>query len=908
MGWSPLHLASYFGHAEVVKILLQNEADVNMVNANGDTALHKAAFTSRLDVVTQLLQNNADVDIINAEGFAPKHLCRNSEIKDLLEAVENCQQRKLEEEFLLVSTEGMIDAMKDILSKDCLININCVDCHGNTALHCASYRGQREVAVHLLQNGIDTTIKNKKGQTALEMAREEKMKQILDVKPIKELRKLAPRFEGPLLRRSKILGWRPVWVVLERGVLSVFINRADSTTGSRRKASKYLNSAKIQTKSDSPSNFIIKFNDSSAMTFSFQENSTASFSKWENALTEHIGYSTRMSNDMKVSDDEAEEVLPLGSLQESLQTSQAHQGLLERHVATVTKSIQDLTSRGKTSINEVTLVNLQQQLTQITSLSGQMCQSMSHCLDAFTQQQEVQRLQLQKESEKCRVLEDALHVLAQEQYHLEKSLQLQGHRSPTPKGTMYDSDPEEFYDCEEEEEGEEEEGRTASCKTSASEQSLASRNGVQPSSSWGGRYGGYSPLRLNLPFFNFRCHLPKPMISRHDFSVWSILKQCIGKELSKITMPVIFNEPLSFVQRIVEYMEYANLLKLADQCDDPVQRLEYVTAFAVSATASNWDRIGKPFNPLLGETYQLERDDLGFRIYCEQVSHHPPVSAFHVDSPIYEFSGSVLPKLKFWGKSVEVTPKGIVTLHLKRHNETFSWQNVNCCVHNIIVGKIWVEHYGGMEVMNHSTKQKASLHFKPSGWFGKDLHKVEGCILDQNKKKLRSFYGKWVEAIYSCDPESLDIQTSHHADESYQPPEDSPQKGSSSCDLGIPGQRLLWSALPRPVDSEEYYAFTLFAMMLNELPDSLRSQLAPTDSRLRPDIRRMEEGDIDGAAIEKNRLEEKQRAVRKERKKSKSEWKPLWFEHRANPHTGREDWVSNGKFWDGDWQGSPDIF
>jgi len=34
---------------------------------------------------------------------------------------------------------------------------------------------------------------------------------------------------------------------------------------------------------------------------------------------------------------------------------------------------------------------------------------------------------------------------------------------------------------------------------------------------------------------------------------------------------------------------------------------QLVTAFAVSATASNWDRIGKPFNPLLGETYHLER-------------------------------------------------------------------------------------------------------------------------------------------------------------------------------------------------------------------------------------------------------------------------------------------------------------
>ena len=45
-------------------------------------------------------------------------------------------------------------------------NINCVDKHGNTALHCAAYRGQKEVAVVLLQNGIDTTVKNARGKTS----------------------------------------------------------------------------------------------------------------------------------------------------------------------------------------------------------------------------------------------------------------------------------------------------------------------------------------------------------------------------------------------------------------------------------------------------------------------------------------------------------------------------------------------------------------------------------------------------------------------------------------------------------------------------------------------------------------------------------------------------------------------
>jgi len=35
--------------------------------------------------------------------------------------------------------------------------------------------------------------------------------------------------------------------------------------------------------------------------------------------------------------------------------------------------------------------------------------------------------------------------------------------------------------------------------------------------------------------------------------------------------------------------------------------VQLVAAFAVSATASNWERLSKPFNPVLGETYELDR-------------------------------------------------------------------------------------------------------------------------------------------------------------------------------------------------------------------------------------------------------------------------------------------------------------
>ena len=114
-----------------------------------------------------------------------------------------------------------------------------------------------------------------------------------------------------------------------------------------------------------------------------------------------------------------------------------------------------------------------------------------------------------------------------------------------------------------------------------------------------------------------RTKLPVPQPEKVNLNLWSYLKQCIGRELSKITMPVHWNEPLSLLQRITEYMNYSHLLASAPGLEAPVARLQQVATFAVSALASNNMRMGKPFNPLLGETYQLEQDS--FRIVCEQV-------------------------------------------------------------------------------------------------------------------------------------------------------------------------------------------------------------------------------------------------------------------------------------------------
>jgi oxysterol-binding protein-related protein 3/6/7 len=69
-----------------------------------------------------------------------------------------------------------------------------------------------------------------------------------------------------------------------------------------------------------------------------------------------------------------------------------------------------------------------------------------------------------------------------------------------------------------------------------------------------------------------------------------------------------------------EELEYSELLDLAAASTDPLERMSLVAAFAVSAYGSSRHRAAsKPFNPLLGETYECIREDRGFRFLAEQV-------------------------------------------------------------------------------------------------------------------------------------------------------------------------------------------------------------------------------------------------------------------------------------------------
>ncbi|XP_018495471.2 oxysterol-binding protein-related protein 2 [Galendromus occidentalis] len=416
---------------------------------------------------------------------------------------------------------------------------------------------------------------------------------------------------------------------------------------------------------------------------------------------------------------------------------------------------------------------------------------------------------------------------------------------------------------------------------------------------------------------SFRDRLPAPAGQRHDLSPWSVLKQSMGKELTRITMPVVFNEPLSFLQRMTENAEYYPLLVQANNSDDPVNRMELVTAFIVSTLSSNLDRLNKPFNPLLGETYELQRED--YKIVCEQVSHHPPISALHMESPSVIFEANLCPKLRFSGTQIIIKPEGRMSLTLKRLQETYSWSHVNCVVHNILVGKLWFEQNGQMHISCKQSSLQASIKFKPAGSDQRDLHRFEGHIIDGDERKIRCVFGKWTEYLKVAPYHDLDHsprRTSEGPRKMYAKLNrltqsltvgSSPAGKSSSAEddnLVHPDWRLLWEANKRPEHSKDHYNFTMFAVALNELPEGDELQRLPrTDCRFRPDIRKLEEGDLDGAALEKSRLEEQQRERRKALKKEGKQWEPLWFKE-----TPEGSWAFTGQYWKREFSAAPEIF
>ncbi|XP_026421744.1 oxysterol-binding protein-related protein 2A-like isoform X2 [Papaver somniferum] len=394
---------------------------------------------------------------------------------------------------------------------------------------------------------------------------------------------------------------------------------------------------------------------------------------------------------------------------------------------------------------------------------------------------------------------------------------------------------------------------------------------------------GTDSNKNQYPLIERRDKLPFPIEKEKAVSLWSIIKDNVGKDLTRVCLPVYFNEPISSLQKCFEDLEYSYLLDRAyehGKNGNSLLRIVNVAAFAVSGYASSEGRHCKPFNPLLGETYEADYPEKGVRFFSEKVSHHPTLIACHCEGRGWKFWGDSNLRTKFWGRSIQLDPVGVLTLEFD-DGEIFQWSKVTTSIYNLILGKVYCDHHGTMEIRGNR-ELSCKLKFKEQSLLDRNPHQVQGSVEDTNGNKLATLFGKWDDSMYYLNADDA---------------------AKTKCVNTSPNAKLLWKS-NKPLNHTRYN-LTSFAITLNELTPGLQEKLPPTDSRLRPDQRHLENGEYEKANAEKLRLETRQRMSRKLQENG---WKPRWFEKESEGGPFR--YV--GGYWEAreqsKWDGCADIF
>ena len=363
----------------------------------------------------------------------------------------------------------------------------------------------------------------------------------------------------------------------------------------------------------------------------------------------------------------------------------------------------------------------------------------------------------------------------------------------------------------------------------------------------------------------YRTSLPVPA-GPCTVSIASILRKSIGKDSSGRSMPIGINEPLSALQRMCEDLEYWDLLDKAWQAtNDPLLRTSFIAAFAVSAYSSMAHRAErKPFNPMLGETFEWSDGDL--RFIGEKVSHRPiTVLACHAERlGKWRWWQDQAVKNKNWGKSIEYIPSGRICVQFD-DGTCYEWSKVISCLRNIWSSEKTIENYGDMIIKGR--EYSAIINFKSSSFFsGSSENQIFGFVVDSRDIKVASLRGRWDDHLI-LEREGEDM-------------------------------RMLWKANPLPPNAYDYFLFSYFALRLNSELTLEDEKITPiTDSRRRPDQRLLEYGRIEEAEMEKSRIEDIQRKRRARMEEAGQEWKPTWFDLKTRPD-GSVYYEFSDRYWE----------
>jgi len=349
----------------------------------------------------------------------------------------------------------------------------------------------------------------------------------------------------------------------------------------------------------------------------------------------------------------------------------------------------------------------------------------------------------------------------------------------------------------------------------------------------------------------------------HRNMILSILSQLkLGMDLTRVVLPTFVLEKRSLLEMYADFFAHPNLFARIPDVEDPKDRMLAVLEFYLTSfhTGRKSPVAKKPYNPIIGETFHCSYDvpdeksvtgsgseDLmrtfgktANRLYfvAEQVSHHPPISAFYAEFPDkISMNTHIWTKSKFYGMSIGVVNvgEGIIMDHVHDEEYIITFPNAYC---RSILTYPWIELGGRTMIKCVKSGFAAVVLFHTKPFYGGVGNRISAEVkhIPSGNICCRA-EGTWngsIEFTFADD-----------------------EKNTYSLDtkkLPVTRKRV------RPVEKQsEFESRRLWKNVTHALKT----------------------GDLEAATAAKHKLEERQRAEEKQRSSLDIKWKPKLF-HRID--------------------------
>ncbi|MPC10154.1 Oxysterol-binding protein-related protein 11 [Portunus trituberculatus] len=247
----------------------------------------------------------------------------------------------------------------------------------------------------------------------------------------------------------------------------------------------------------------------------------------------------------------------------------------------------------------------------------------------------------------------------------------------------------------------------------------------------------------------------------------------LGMDLTRVTLPTFILERRSLLEMFADFLGHPDYFVRIGDASTPEERMQEVVKWYLTSihVGRNGSVAKKPYNPIIGEVFHcswkvprdncpaLDGDDvidgrtdsrkyITIKFSAEQVSHHPPVSAFFFECPEKQLSinAHIWTKSKFMGMSVGVNLVGDITLVLGKVQESYSLAMPSAYARSILT-EPWVELGGRVNISSPESGCQAVIVFHTKPFYGGKLHRVTAEVKNSSNATLMRVQGEWDSAL-----------------------------------------------------------------------------------------------------------------------------------------------------------------